>query len=196
MNLKFILAQIIGTIALVILIISFQKNKKEILLKYQIISSLLYAMQYFLLNAYTGVFMNLISMIRNYIFNKYREKKVPIYWLLIFVIIMITLSLISYNGVTSLLPMIAVVIYSCAIWNGNLKYVRMVEVISCILFAIYNIKVLAISGLIATIIEMTAAIIAIYRFDIKKELQICNSFYISLVSSGSLETDSSFSLFE
>ena len=33
---------------------------------------------------------------------------------------------------------------------------------------IYNIKVLAIAGLISTIIEMMFALIAIYRFDIKK----------------------------
>ena len=33
---------------------------------------------------------------------------------------------------------------------------------------IYNIKVLAITGPIATIIELVVALVAIYRFDIKK----------------------------
>lgn len=167
MPIKFIFAQIIGAIALVILMISFQKNKKETLLKYQTISSLLYALQYLLLTAYTGCFMNLMCMIRNYVFNKYGDKKVPVYWLLLVVTIMILLSSVSYTGLISCLPMIAVVIYSIAIWSGNLKMVRCVNVVSCMLFIIYNVKVLAISGLIATIIEMLAALIAIFRFDIR-----------------------------
>ena len=84
---------------------------------------------------------------------------------------MITFSLITYVGIISLLPMFAVVLYSIAVWHGNLKLIRYTEVFSCCLFIVYNIKVLAITGLIATIIELIAALIAIYRFDIKKPKQ-------------------------
>ncbi len=163
---NFIIAQIIGIIALIILMISFQKNTKRKLLTYQIVSSFLYAIQYFFLKAYTGFFMNFTCMIRNYIFNRYKNK-VPIYCLIIIILIMISFSILTYSGLISLLPMIAVVLYSFALWYGNLKIIRITEVISCSLFIIYNIKVLAITGLIATFIEMLAAIIAIYKFDIK-----------------------------
>ena len=168
MTINFIIAQIIGILALIILMLSFQKNEKKLLLKYQTISSFLYAVQYAFLEGYTGSLMNITSMARNFIFNKYNNKKVPIYWLIIIVILMIIFSLITYIGVISLLPMFAVVSYSIAIWYGNLKLIRFTEVISCILFIIYNINVLAITGLIATIIELISALIAIYRFDIKK----------------------------
>ena len=110
--------------------------------------------------------MNFTCMVRNYIFNRYKNK-VPIYYLIIVILIMIFLSMLTYSGLISLLPMIAVVLYSCALWYGNLKIVRITDIISCLLFIIYNIKVLAITGLIATFIEMLAAIIAIYKFDIK-----------------------------
>ena len=63
--------------------------------------------------------------------------------------------------------MFAVILYSIVVWYGNLKLIRCTEVISCTLFIVYNIRVLAITGLIATIIELIAALIAIYRFDIK-----------------------------
>ena len=171
MSINFIIAQIIGISALIVLMISFQRNVKEKLLKYQMISSFLYAIQYIFLGAYTGALMNFTCMIRNYIYNKY-QNKVPLYWLIIVVLIMIFLSMLTYSSLISLLPMIAVVLYSCALWYGNLKLVRITEVISCILFIIYNIKVLAITGLIATFIEMFAAIIAIYRFDISKSKEV------------------------
>ena len=110
--------------------------------------------------------MSFTCMIRNYIFNRYKNK-VPIYCLIIIILIMISFSILTYSGLISLLPMIAVVLYSFALWYGNLKIIRITEVISCSLFIIYNIKVSAITGLIATFIEMLAAIIAIYKFDIK-----------------------------
>lgn len=167
MTINFIIAQIIGILALIILMLSFQKNEKKLLLNYQIISSLLYSIQYAFLGAYTGSLMNLTCIARNFIFNKYNNK-VPIYWLIIIVVLMITFSLITYIGIISLLPMFAVVLYSIAVWYGNLKLIRCTEVISCTLFIVYNIRVLAITGLIATIIELISALIAIYRLDIKK----------------------------
>ena len=168
MTINFIIAQIIGILALIILMLSFQKNEKKLLLKYQIISSFLYALQYVFLGAYTGSLMNLTCMVRNFIFNKYNNKKVPIHWLIIIVILMIVFLLISYVRTISLLPMLAVVLYSIAVWYGNLKLIRCTEVISCTLFIVYNIRVLAITGLIAIMIELIAALIAIYRFDIKQ----------------------------
>lgn len=112
--------------------------------------------------------MNLTCMLRNCIFKKYNNKKVPIIWLIAIVVTMILLSIMTFNGWISLLPMLAVVLYSIALWVGNLKAVRITEIFSCLLFIIYNIKVFAITGLIATVIEMCAAIVAMYRFDVKK----------------------------
>lgn len=80
---------------------------------------------------------------------------------------MILASSLSYTGLISILPMIAVVIYSIALWNGNLTIIRITEIISCSLYIIYNINVLAITGLIATIIELLGALFAIFKFDIK-----------------------------
>ena len=42
---SFIIAQLIGLSASIVLIISFNKNKKEDLLKYQVLSSLLFGLQ-------------------------------------------------------------------------------------------------------------------------------------------------------
>ena len=80
---NFAIAQVMGCIALIILIISFQNNNKKILLKYQIVSSFIYGLQYLFLNAYSGFLINFMCMIRNYIFNKYEKGRPHIYWLII-----------------------------------------------------------------------------------------------------------------
>ncbi len=163
----FILAQILGGIALIILVISFQKNKKNALLRYQVFSSIFFALQYLCLNALNGCLMNVMTAIRDYLFSRFKNQ-VPMIYLIIIILIMIILSILSFNGIISLLPAIAVIIYSIAIWYGDLRVIRIVEVISCLLFIIYNIKVLAIVGLVSTIIELLSALVAIYRFDIRK----------------------------
>lgn len=165
----FIFAQILGGIALLILILSFQKNEKQTLLKYQIGSSVFFAAQYLCLQAYSGCLINIACIIRNILFRKYTGKKIPIYYLIFIICIMIVLSLFSYVGPISLLPCIACVLYSCSLWQDNLKITRIVEVISCSLYIIYNIKVLAYVGLVSTIIELVSALVAIYRFDVKKD---------------------------
>ncbi len=163
----FYIAQLFGIIALIVLMMSFQKNQKDTLLKYQIFSSLLFALQYLFLNAISGCLMNLMTMVRNLIYKKFNDK-IPILYLVLIILCMVILSLASYNGIISLLPTLAVVLYSIALWQSNLTITRITEIISCLLFIIYNIKVLAISGLISTFIEMFSAMIAIYKFDIKK----------------------------
>ena len=159
-TINFIIAQVFGIIALIVLIISFQKNTTKKLLKLQVMSSLLYALQYLFLNAYTGLYMNIACAFRNILF--YKEKK-SLIKLIIIIVLMIILGILSYSNIYSLLPMIAVIIYSIALWYGNLKIIRIVEVISCSLYIIYNIKVLAITGFIATIIELIGAIVAIIK---------------------------------
>lgn len=167
MSENFIIAQIIGIIALIFLAISLKNNNKKKLLKYQMFSSLSYALQYVFLGAYTGCLMNLACVFRNYIFNKYDNKKIPLYWLIIIIAIMIILSIITYNGPISLLPTIGVILFSTSLWYGKLKYIRLAEFISSCLVIFYNIKVVAITGLIVTIVEIITVSISIYRFDIK-----------------------------
>lgn len=163
----FYIAQVFGIIALIILVVSFQNNDKGKLLKYQIFSSLFFAAQYFCLGALTGALMNLMTLIRNVIYKRFKDK-VSIIYIILIVVTMIGLSICSYNGVYSLLPAIAVILYSIALAQNNLTITRVVEAMSCSLFIIYNIKVLAISGLILTIIELIFVLIAIYRLDIRK----------------------------
>ena len=163
----FYLAQFFGAIGLIFLLISFNINNKDKLLKYQIFSSSFFSIQYLCLNAITGCLMNLLSLIRNIIFKKYNNN-IPIIYLLLMIFSMVVLTVFFYDGIISLLPAIAVSVYSIGLWQKNLTVIRLLELISCILFIIYNINVVAITGLISTIIELSIVLVAVYRYDFKK----------------------------
>lgn len=163
----FIIAQIIGLFALIALVLSFQKNDKKTLLKFQIVSSFLYSIQYLLLNAFSGCFMNIACALRNIVFSHY-DKKIPKIYLILTIITMTILSALSYKTPISILPGIACIIYSISLSQPNLKITRITHIISCTLYIIYNIKVVAITGLICTIVELSSSIIAILKYDLPK----------------------------
>lgn len=168
MTVNFIIGQIIGVFALVMLVLSLQNNNKTMLMKYQMFSSLLYAIQYCFLGAYTGCLLNLACVFRNYIFGRYENTRIPIIWLILVIALIVVFSLISYTTPISLLVMFGIILFSVSMWYGNLTYIRIAEVIACSLLMIYNIKVLAFTSCIATAIEITSVLLAIYRFDLKK----------------------------
>ncbi len=147
MTIKFIIAQLIGLCALFMLILSLQNNNKKTLMKYQMFSSLLYAIQYAFLGAYTGCLLNLACVFRNYIFGKNENGRASIIWLIVVLAHIVGFSLITYTDIVSLLVMFG---------------------IACALLMIYNVKVLAFTSCIATMIEISTVLIAIYRFDLKK----------------------------
>lgn len=160
----FWIGQVLGIIALIVLIISFQINNKSKLLKLQTVSSFFFALQYIFLHAYSGALMNFIVLLRNYLFQKNISKKILI---LILGLIVIS-SFLTFNGVISILPIIASIEYTIALSKPNLKIIRIAEIISCLFYLIYNIYVLAYTGIISTIAEFVFSFIAILRFDYKK----------------------------
>lgn len=83
---------------------------------------------------------------------------------------MICLGLTSYQDIYSILPIIAVILYSIALYKGQNKIIRIIELISCSLFIAYNIKVGAYIGLISTIIEFIGCLFIVIFKDI---INIC-----------------------
>ena len=166
MTLKFIIAQLMGLCALIALIKSFQENNKETLLKYQIVSSFCYVLQYLFLNAYTGCLINLVCTIRNWIFSKY--DKVPIIYLIVVIMLIILFAILTYSGIATIFPVISIMTYSIAIWTGNLRLTRKAEIISCLVLIIYNIIFKAYTGIITLSIEMIFVMCAIIKYDFVK----------------------------
>ena len=61
----YIISQILCVFGLILFVISMQKYTKKAILTWQTYSFSLYAIQYFLLGAYSGMLIYLINMIRS-----------------------------------------------------------------------------------------------------------------------------------
>ena len=162
----FILAQVLGLLGLVVIIISFQVRQKKRLLRLQMFANLGFFGQYLCLGAISGCLMSFTAFLRNLLFS--RCKTVPKPLVAAFVAIMITLTAISYQDPFSLLPCLATVIYTLSLSSKNLLFVRLADIAACLFYLIFNIHVGAYFGIASNLLELSSSLIGILRFDRKK----------------------------
>src|SRR5687767_493254 len=103
----FLIAQLVGCVALLFSVAIFQYNKRNSMLRLGMIAGAIYALHFFLLGAYTGSAMNLIGSIRSYIFFKTKPDKRHRWILFSFITIAAISTYITWQGWISTLPFIA-----------------------------------------------------------------------------------------
>ena len=166
MDIIFIIAQIIGLIALFFSLKSFLRNSKEKYILDSIITAIFNGIHYFLLSAYSGFIIKLIALIREIILYK-REKNKKYDKIILFIFIMIIYVLTGIftfnNSIINLLPIICATTYFGAEWFGNIITIKILALLTTILWLIYNIAFLSITGVIYNVITIIVLIYSISK---------------------------------
>ena len=121
------------------------------------------------------MFSNFFGIFRTYI-SKEKEKHKNLnkwYILLFFIIGYAIIGFISFDGkIVSLLPIIAEIIYVIALWQKDVKKIRIGTLLMVILWLIYDIFVKAYPSMITDLIVMSSTIVAIVIKDILKRKEV------------------------
>jgi len=162
----YVIAQIIGYAAFIFSLIAFHRKNKNKILGNMIISNVLNLIHYLLLGAYSGCITKVLAIIRdNFIILKDKNKKLSSnIYLILFVMIYVIAGIFTYNGVLSLLPLMAALIYIIFIWNGKELIIKKVAFGTYFLWLIYNIFVQSIPGIISNIVSIISTFIAIVNY--------------------------------
>src|SRR3989338_4435143 len=163
-----LIAQGIGFLALLFVLLSFQKNKRYLILLFMLVAQILFTIHFGLLGAWTGAAMNGIAGLRTYIFNQ-RETKTCSnnqFWLYLFVVLFWVFGIVTWNGYYSILPILAMTIDSSAVWNKKTQYIRLLMLIPRPLWFLYNYTVVSYAGMITEIFVLFSILVGIIRFDI------------------------------
>jgi len=145
--------QLIGVLAFCILVLSFYKKTPKMIMLYQVASNFIYSIHYFLLGALSGAFINCIGIFRNVCLMNAKKHKNIISILIILIYLLITI--IFFEGMYSVLPLIANSQYVIAILKGNRKSLILGGIIGSSLWTIYAIFV---NSYVSTITEMIIVI--------------------------------------
>ncbi len=168
---QYIFSQIIGGIAFIFFAASFWHKNRKVVLILEVIECVFYAIHYFLINAYTGAVVNIIGMIRSWLFiYKGKNKFFSSLWLPTILILLYLLNCIfTWVGPISIIPTVAAIIFCLSIWQNNTKTIRRFGVVVLMLSFIYAFLVGTYIVVITDGILIISTIIAIIRLDIIKE---------------------------
>ena len=118
---------------------------------------------YLLLGAYSGCITKLLAIFRDcfIILKKNCNNFLNYFYLIFFIILYIIASIFTFNGILSILPLLAALIYTIFIWNGNELRLKKIAFICYFIWLIYNIFVMSISGIVSNVISIVSTLIAI-----------------------------------
>lgn len=162
-----IVIQLIGGFGILASIISFQCKKHNTILLFRTLNEFIFAVQYFLLGAYTGMIVNLVGCVRNIIFTKQISKnnKTTVS-VIIFSITFVIFGLAVWQGPKSLLIIAAKVLSTLAYGNKNTTIVRSIIFVTSASWLIYNYCVFSIAGMLCEAFTLLSLIIGFIRLDI------------------------------
>ncbi len=181
-----IFVQVLGFVGIALNIIAVQFNKYGTIIFFKTLGSILFALQYFLLGAYTGMIMDLVGSVRNIIFslnvkNK-RSNKLPV---IIFSCItaiagIITIALtwdvseIRWTDnikvatvlmvIISALSILAKLISTVAYSVGDPHKMRILNLPSSGCWLVYNFVAFTLAGIANEIMTLSSILIAEVRF--------------------------------
>ena len=167
----FIVAQFFGILVIIANVVSMQMKKKNQIIFMFILANLFSAINFILLQGYSGAIICTFAIIQTFI-NKFfekKDKKVPKIIIGIYIIISILLGLITFTGIIDILPIICSILYTLTIIQNKEKNIRRISLINIILWIVYDIVCQAYTAAISDSLMTISTIIGMYRFDYKKK---------------------------
>lgn len=167
-----IVAQSIGVAAMILAYFIYTAKERRTLIALKFISDAMWAVHYFMLGAVSGGLLNIINMGRETVFQLKSTKtwaKSRI-WVLVFIAVNLTSTILSWQGPQSLLPAIGASISVIGLWCADPMHIRMFSFPGISMWLIYSIITGTISGMICNVITLISIGIGLYR-DIRSKKQ-------------------------
>ena len=171
------IAQVIGIFAMIFMFLSFQQKAKGGIIFCQLIGAVLFAINFFLLDAPAGCVMNIVAIVRAVIFlfpDRLRTRHPA--WLVGFIAVYL-LSYISvftlfgkemtpYNLAVEALPVAGLILTTVAFRAKSTRTIRRLGLINSPLWLTYNSLCFSIGAIASEVLSLVSIIIAIIRYDV------------------------------
>lgn len=167
----FVFVQILGIITLILFAVSLQQRKKETFLLLQVGGTLLFVVQYILMNRTTGSVTFAIVSIRGLVFFYYKKKglKPSPAVLVIFQILLLIATYFSWQNILSIIPLIATVAKTWGTWQDDMKWTRRTSLVGQSCMIIYNLTASMYTGALTEVCNLISTLIAMWRYDFRKD---------------------------
>lgn len=172
MEIGFWLNQAIGLLGSLIVLSSVQFNNRKIILAAQAIACTLWLIHYSVLGAATAAATNIISFARSIVFayndRSWAKKK---FWLWLFLVLFVLNSIVTWEGIRSLFPAIAMCLTTLALWTHDLKKTRFLYLVNSPFWLSYDLLSGSYSTALVECFAFISYILAVWRYDLRKQPQ-------------------------
>ena len=172
----FVGIQLIGFVGLLLNVVSYQNNTNKRIVGFLLVACFFWTVHFILLAqlpnnsaAYTAVALNVIGILRNFVFfmrpKAWAEHHA---WLYVFLLCAVLCGIFVWNGPLTLLPTIAMLFSTVALYIINPKFTRRLAVGSSVCWLVFDGLTLSVPGVICETFSLVSIAIAMIRFDRKK----------------------------
>jgi hypothetical protein len=160
-----IIGQIMGWMAALFTFLSYQCKSHKKLIIVQCLSSFSICISYLLLGAWSGMILNVVCLIRNFIIYR-KDLKIFSYsfWPYALAALMGITGALSWQGPMSLLILVALVVNTLFLYFPNVQNLRKSIVVTSTMVLIYNAYFAVWGGVVSEMIAIISALIGIIRF--------------------------------
>lgn len=168
-----IFVQLFGIFGILAAVISFQCKKHKRMLFLRTVAEFMFGVQLLLLGAYTGMAMDFIGCVRNMVFSKLIEKgKKTGLMQVVFSVVLVVFIIFTWEGNKSILSGAAKVLSTIAYGNTNINFVRIMILITCTSWLIYNYMVKSYAGCVCELLTICSIIAGVIRIEILNKRKI------------------------
>lgn len=162
--------QILGLLAVATFLLSYQQKKRKNIIIWNVISRILYILQYLLLGAFSGAVLDVLGTLSSVLAEKKQISFIKKHLVAILVsvnaLIIISGLCIAYinKSFLDIFPIIGVLLHTSAFWISNEKIIRRVSLLGSPFWFIYNFLSKAYGSAVGDILTMVSIIIAMIKY--------------------------------
>lgn len=174
MGFNFVLSQVFGIIALIIVCISYSFNNKRLFLFYQILANIFYSASFLSLSVFVGGANTIISTIRVIVlyFYEKKDKKSPLWLYFLFFSLYLASGIILYQKPLDIIAIVSYEIFNTAMFIRNINLTRLVMIPPNIMIVFYNILNFTYTNAILDSVEIVVLCVAVIKFNIIEKRKI------------------------
>ena len=179
---QFWFAQAFSLVATIIIVVSFQIKRKNVLLMLNVAANAFIFASLILLGAYLGAAGTAVAVIRGFVFfNMEKRPKWYNYTALGFICTLVVISVVlavvlapdfvfgfNFENLFSLIMLAAILVLTFGLWQKNTLFIRFASIFASVIFIVYNVIHEAYVIIILESLIIVSCLVFFIRFLIEK----------------------------
>lgn len=156
---RIIIGNLFSFISCIFLLKSIKSKEKINMLKYQVLDCFFYITADIFFKAYSALFTQIISLIRNILGMKNKLNYIMIF--ILSMLMVIVGIIVNTNGLIGFIPIIASVLYTILLNHQNIKVLKLSLFLNMLLWVIFDILIL---DIVSFIVDLIVCIFSLIHF--------------------------------